>query len=107
MRRSSILIVAAALGILLGLPVAALDNEQAPDVSVGTCIEKGGTVEQPEGSAIRACCLDSDITGIRGCYICDYKWENCVWDPAKSKGPKGLKGGKPYDIPDDPELLSD
>lgn len=87
------LFLATALVLLLA-PVFALAEKRSenPDISVGTCIEHGGADEQPEGSAIRTCCLDSDLTGIRGCYICDYKWENCTWEPAKAEG-----GGK---VPD-------
>ena len=71
----------------------AVDNE-TPVITVGTCIEHGGTVEQPEGSPIRACCMTSDVGGYNGCYICDYKWENCVWDPSYAQG-----GGKrPYGL---------
>jgi hypothetical protein len=62
----------------------------APDITVTQCVEQGGADPQPPGSAIRTCCLDSEITGIRGCYICDYKWENCEWEPAASKRPTGI-----------------
>jgi len=114
MRRLSLVAAAALLAILLGTylpaaPAQALDNQQPPDISVGTCIENGGSVEQPAGSPIRACCLDSDITGVKGCYICDYKWENCTWDPSYKQGGKG-KGKKPVDeTPDlsEPQLLSE
>lgn len=58
-----------------------------PDISLGTCIEHGGTVEQPEGSPIRACCLDGIVA--RGCYICDNAWRNCVWEPAFSNSQGG------------------
>lgn len=65
----------------------ALNNAEPPVITVGQCIQHGGAEPQPPGSPIQACCLDSDITGIRGCYICDYKWENCTWEPApESKG---------------------
>jgi len=68
---------------------APVGNEE-PDISVGTCIEHGGSVPQPDGSPIRACCLDGPVA--KGCYICDYGWRNCVWDPAYSKNQlQGLK----------------
>jgi hypothetical protein len=38
----------------------------------------GGKVDQPEGSAIRACCLDGLIA--KGCFICNSNWEDCVFD---------------------------
>jgi hypothetical protein len=97
MARSAIFIATALLLLAATSPGRTLPPE--PPISVGTCIEHGGSVDQPEGSAIRACCLDSDITGIRGCYICDNNWKNCVWDPAYRNnlpvGP-GRPGTKQY-----------
>ena len=81
MVRSVVFVAAAAL--LLAASAARAEPNNNPDISVGTCIEHGGSVPQPEGSPIRACCLDGIVA--KGCYICDYKWENCVWDPAYSK----------------------
>ena len=93
MRLFHVIIAAAALA-LVSASGFALDNQQAnPELSVGQCIEGGGTVEQEPGSAIRACCMDSEVTGIRGCYICNYKWEDCVWDPAYAGKTPGTVGG--------------
>ncbi|MBX6322309.1 MAG: hypothetical protein IRY94_10805 [Rhodospirillaceae bacterium] len=75
-------LVVIAAAAVLAAPAGRAAPKDTPDITVGQCIEHGGTVGQPEGSPIRTCCMDSDITGIRGCYICDYKWENCIWDPA-------------------------
>jgi hypothetical protein len=97
MQRLSILAVVIALMVA---PATGAEKQAGnPDISVGTCIEHGGADDQPEGSAIRTCCLDSDLTGIRGCYICDYKWENCTWEPAPEKG-----GGKVPTVPDKGQL---
>lgn len=76
------LLVSLLLLLLHAPPAPALDNAEPPVITVGQCIQHGGAEPQPPGSPIQACCLDSDITGIRGCYICDYKWENCTWEPA-------------------------
>jgi len=84
--RSSFAILFAAV---LFAPAPSNAAAPAPDITVTQCVENGGADTQPPGSPIRTCCLDSDITGIRGCYICDYKWENCVWEPAASKRPSG------------------
>ncbi len=108
MRRFSSLAAATALLLLFGPAAQAKDNQPVtPDISVGSCIENGDIVEQPAGSPIRACCLDSDITGVRGCYICDYKWENCTWDPAGKGGSKGKGKQTPEKLPDLPLLKSE
>jgi len=81
-------LVAALGALVLALPfvLGAFGSARAaapePTISVGTCIEHGGSDPQPEGSPIKTCCMDSDVTGIRGCYICDTNWKNCVWDAA-------------------------
>lgn len=54
---------------------------KTPPLGVGTCLEHGGATSQPEGSAIRTCCMDGMVQ--KGCWICDYKWENCTWDPGR------------------------
>jgi hypothetical protein len=103
--------IAAAALALVSASGFALDNQQPdPELSVGQCIESGGTVEQEPGSAIRACCMDSEVTGIRGCYICNYKWEDCVWDPAysgKTQGtpPVGTLGTVNQDIITNPQIF--
>ena len=38
----------------------------------------GEVIKQPEGSGITACCYDN------GCWICDEKGDDCVFDPAYS-----------------------
>jgi hypothetical protein len=92
--RSAIVISAAILVLVASNPSKA-EKPQNPPITVTTCVEHGGAVEQPPGSAIRACCMYSDITGIKGCYVCDSQWNSCVWEPA----PKGslpsqtLQGG--------------
>ena len=105
MRRFSSILAALVLTGLLGAPALA-EKIKKPPISVGSCIEHGGGVEQPDGSAIRACCMDSDVTGIRGCYICDSNWENCTWEPAKG-GRKGEGNDAPLDLPDQPLLKAD
>lgn len=59
---------------------AGLDNEdEGPGpFNLAQCLDMGGKVDQPEGSAIRACCLDGLIA--KGCFICNYRWEDCVFD---------------------------
>ena len=79
MRMGTFVAIAA---VLLTAP-AAKAEPQDPLISLGTCIEQGGAVGQPEGSAIRACCLDG--LAARGCYICDNQWRNCVWEPALTR----------------------
>jgi hypothetical protein len=54
-----------------------------PPITVGQCIEHGGSTGDPDGSPIKSCCLDNDVTGIKGCYICDGHWANCVWDAGR------------------------
>lgn len=66
-------------------PSFADPRDNFPGISLDECLAHGGNVDQPYGSPIRACCIDtpgSDITGIKGCYICDQSWKNCVWEPA-------------------------
>jgi hypothetical protein len=75
--------ILAAAAVLLLVAPAAMAEQDEPLISLGTCIEKGGAVGQPEGSAIRACCLDG--LAARGCYICDNQWKNCVWEPALTR----------------------
>ena len=68
-------------------PTLAEPIDNSPAISLQECLAHGGNVEQPYGSPIRACCIDgpgSDITGIKGCYICERDWTNCVWDPART-----------------------
>ena len=91
MRCIAIIVAVSATLLLAGPPARAADNE-SPPISVGTCIEHGGGVEQPEGSPIRACCLDGIVA--RGCYICDNNWQNCVWEPAFSSMQGGATGPK-------------
>jgi hypothetical protein len=54
-----------------------------PNISVGQCLEHGGSTNEPDESPIRSCCLNG--VAAKGCYICDSHWANCVWDSGYSR----------------------
>jgi hypothetical protein len=69
------------------LPLAAQAAPPAPGQDpVEWCLLEGGEeVEQPEGSAIRACCAAD------GCMICDANWQDCTFEP--TYGGRGAAAG--------------
>jgi hypothetical protein len=64
---------------VLGAIAGCQTTSQGKPAKILECELLGGTiVDQPAGSGITACCYDN------GCWICDEKGDDCVFDPAYS-----------------------